>query len=403
MLNSGDTSWIITATALVLLMTMPGLALFYAGLVRSKNVLSVLMHCASICCLASIVWLAVGYSLAFSGEGAYIGDLSKAFLSGVTRDALSGSIPESLFFTFQMTFAIITPALIVGAFVERIKFGAVLLITTLWLLLVYAPICHWVWGGGWLSQMGVYDFAGGIVVHITAGVSALVIAKMLGARTGYPDQVQPPHAPWMVMVGASLLWVGWFGFNAGSALSAGSDASMALLVTHISAATASLVWLVIEWLRFGKPSLVGLVTGTIAGLATITPASGFVGPMGGFICGLAGGIVCYYFVDLVKVKLKIDDSLDVFAVHGIGGATGTLLVAILILPTFAGVGLSDGVTVLSQISIQLTGIISTVIWTVIATVVIVLITQRITGLRVESDDEVEGLDYRAHGETGYKL
>jgi Amt family ammonium transporter len=302
-----------------------------------------------------------------------------------------------------MTFAVITPALIVGAYVERIKFGAVLMITSLWLVLVYAPVCHWVWGGGWLSELGVYDFAGGIVVHVTAGVSALVIAKMLGNRSGYPDQIQPPHAPWMVMVGASMLWVGWFGFNAGSALTAGTDASMALLVTHISAATASLVWLIIEWLRFGKPSLVGLVTGTIAGLATVTPASGFIGPMGGFICGLAGGIVCYYCVDLVKVKFNLDDSLDVFAVHGVGGATGTLLVAILILPIFAGVGLGEGVSVFNQIVVQATGIISTVIWTVLATTAIVLITKKVTGLRVDDEDEIEGLDYKAHGETGYKL
>jgi Amt family ammonium transporter len=382
---------------------MPGLALFYAGLVRSKNILSVLMHCAAICCLASVIWLAIGYSLAFSGDGAYIGDLSKVFLSDVTRDSVSGTIPESLFFSFQMTFAVITPALIVGAYVERIKFGAVLMITSLWLVLVYAPVCHWVWGGGWLSELGVYDFAGGIVVHVTAGVSALVIAKMLGNRSGYPDQIQPPHAPWMVMVGASMLWVGWFGFNAGSALTAGTDASMALLVTHISAATASLVWLIIEWLRFGKPSLVGLVTGTIAGLATVTPASGFIGPMGGFICGLAGGIVCYYCVDLVKVKFNLDDSLDVFAVHGVGGATGTLLVAILILPIFAGVGLGEGVSVFNQIVVQATGIISTVIWTVLATTAIVLITKKVTGLRVDDEDEIEGLDYKAHGETGYKL
>ena len=403
MINSGDTSWILTATALVLFMTMPGLALFYAGLVRSKNILSVLMHCAAICCLASVIWLAIGYSLAFSGDGAYIGDLSKVFLSDVTRDSVSGTIPESLFFSFQMTFAVITPALIVGAYVERIKFGAVLMITSLWLVLVYAPVCHWVWGGGWLSELGVYDFAGGIVVHVTAGVSALVIAKMLGNRSGYPDQIQPPHAPWMVMVGASMLWVGWFGFNAGSALTAGTDASMALLVTHISAATASLVWLIIEWLRFGKPRLVGLVTGTIAGLATVTPASGFIGPMGGFICGLAGGIVCYYCVDLVKVKFNLDDSLDVFAVHGVGGATGTLLVAILILPIFAGVGLGEGVSVFNQIVVQATGIISTVIWTVLATTAIVLITKKVTGLRVDDEDEIEGLDYKAHGETGYKL
>ena len=313
-MNAADTAWILTSTGLVLLMTLPGLALFYGGLVQSRNLLSVLMHCIAVACLASVLWFAVGYSLAFTTGNSWIGDLSRFFLAGIDRETLSGTLPESLFAMFQMTFAIITPALMIGAFVERIRFGAVMLISALWLLIVYVPVVHWVWGGGWLAQMGVIDFAGGIVVHITAGVSALVIAVMLGKRTGFPDRISPPHAPWMVMIGASLLWVGWFGFNAGSAVAADQNAAMAMLVTHLSAATASIVWLVIEKIRFGKPSLVGLVTGTIAGLATITPASGTVGPLGGVILGLAGGIICYYAVDLIKIRMKIDDSLDVLAV-----------------------------------------------------------------------------------------
>ena len=313
-----------------------------------------------------------------------------------------GSIPESVFFSFQMTFAVITPALIVGAYVERIKFGAVLLFSSLWLLLVYVPVCHWVWGGGWLADMGILDFAGGIVVHVTAGASALVIAIALGNRSGFPNQISPPHAPWMVMVGAAMLWVGWFGFNAGSALSAGSDAGMALLVTHLSAATASLVWLTIEWIRFGKPSLIGLVTGTIAGLATVTPASGFIGPVGGLVCGLVGGGVCYYCVDLIKGRFNIDDSLDVFAVHGIGGATGTILVAFLALESMSGVGLGD-VSAMSQLKTQIIGIGAVLVWSVIITLAIIYITRKLVGLRVELEDEMEGLDYKAHGETGYNL
>jgi len=402
MFDSGDTAWILTSTALVLVMTMPGLALFYGGLVRSRNILSVLMHCSAICCLSSVLWFALGYSLAFTEGNAILGDFSNVFLLDMARDAAIGTIPESVFFGFQMTFAVITPALIVGAYVERIKFGAVLMFTSLWLLLVYVPVCHWVWGGGWLADMGILDFAGGIVVHVTAGVSALVIAIMLGNRSKFPDQISPPHAPWMVMVGAAMLWVGWFGFNAGSALSAGSDAGMALLVTHLSAATASLVWLTIEWIRFGKPSLIGLVTGTIAGLATITPASGFIGPIGGLICGLVGGVVCYYCVDLIKVRFNIDDSLDVFAVHGVGGATGTILVAFLATESMSGVGL-DGISVSGQLVTQIIGVASVLVWSVIATIGIIYITRKLVGLRVELEDEVEGLDYKAHGETGYNL
>ncbi len=405
MIDSGNTAWVLTATALVLFMTMPGLALFYGGLVRSRNILSVLMHCSAICCGASVLWFVCAYSLAFADGSGLVGGLGKAFLSGVERDAVfpGTTIPETVFFSFQMTFAIITPALIVGAYVERIKFGAVLLFSALWLLVVYSPVAHWVWGGGWLSELGVKDFAGGIVVHVTAGVSALVVAAVLGSRSGFPEQNEPPHAPWMVMVGAAMLWVGWFGFNAGSALAAGADAGMALLVTHLSAATASLVWLVIEWARFGKPSLVGLVTGTIAGLATVTPASGFIGPIGGVVLGLAGGIICYLAVDVVKRTFHIDDSLDVLAVHGVGGATGTLLTAILILPVLGGIGLDEGVGVGDQLVAQLIGIAATLVWSAVATFVLIKITQLLVGLRVNEEEEVEGLDYTAHGETGYKL
>lgn len=401
MIDSGDTGWILTSTALVLFMTLPGLALFYGGLVQAKNILSVLMHCMVIACLVSVLWVTVGYTLAFGEGSAWIGGLGKLFLNGVERDSVAGGkIPETLFIMFQMTFAIITPALIVGAYVERIKFSAVLLFSGLWLLIVYAPVTHWVWGGGWLSEMGVLDFAGGIVVHVTAGVSALVIAWQLGARDGFPERSKPPHAPWMVMVGACMLWVGWFGFNAGSALSAGADAAMAMLVTHLSAAVASLVWMVIEWVRFGKPSLVGFVTGTIAGLATITPAAGFVGPVGGIALGLAGGIVCYIAVDVVKRGMKIDDSLDVLAVHGIGGATGTLLAALFAAESFGGSGLGE-TSISAQFIVQLTGVVVVAIFSAVVTLLICYVLKATTGLRVSDDDSVEGLDFTAHGEKAY--
>ncbi len=405
MINGADTAWILTSTALVLFMTLPGLALFYAGLVQSRNILSVLMHCMAIACGASLLWFVGAYSLAFADGTPFFGGLGKAFLFGVAREAAfpGTAIPETVFIMFQMTFAIITPALIVGAYVERIKFSAVLVISGLWLLIVYSPVVHWVWGGGWLAAMGVMDFAGGIVVHVSAGTSALVIAWMLGGRRGFPENIHPPHAPWMVMVGASMLWVGWFGFNAGSALAAGADAGMAMLVTHLSAATASLVWLAIEWKRFGKPSVVGIVTGTIAGLATITPASGFVGPVGGVILGLAGGILCYYAVDIVKRKYLIDDSLDVMAVHGVGGATGTILTALFALSVFGGVGLAEGRSFGGQLVVQLTGIVAVLAWSLAATFVIVKITQALVGLRISEDDEVQGLDLTAHGEAGYNL
>jgi Amt family ammonium transporter len=405
MLNAGDTAWLLTATALVLFMTLPALALFYAGLVRASNVLSVLMHCFAIACLASVLWLVCAYSLAFAPGTPWIGSLSKAFLSGVGRQSLAPgtNIPETVFFMFQMTFAIITPALIVGAFVERMKFESVLLFSGLWLLVVYAPVAHWVWGGGWLNAMGVMDFAGGLVVHLTAGASAVVLAVVLGARAGFPGELKPPHAPWMTMAGASMLWVGWFGFNAGSALSAGADAGMAMTVTHISAATASLVWVAIEWGKFGKPSLVGMVTGTIAGLATITPASGFVGPAAALVIGLIGGTGCYFVVGIVKQRFKVDDALDVFAVHGVGGAMGVLLTAIFVVAALGGVGLPEERTVAQQLGIQLLGIVATLVWSVVASYAIVMGVKATTGLRVGKEDEEKGLDQTAHGESGYNI
>ena len=400
MIDTGNTAWIITATALVLFMTLPGLALFYGGLVRKKNVLSVLMQCISVACLASVLWLVIGYSLAFGDGNQWIGDTSKMFLSGVGRDTLSGDIPETVFFAFQMTFAVITPALIVGAYVERIKFSAVLLFSGLWLLIVYAPVTHWIWAGnGWLFQAGLLDFAGGLVVHLTAGSSALVLAAMLGPRSTFPLQVDPPHNPAMVMIGASMLWVGWFGFNAGSALAADGNAGMAMVVTHISAATASLVWMLMDWSRFGKPTLIGLVTGTIAGLASITPASGSVGPIGALIIGASAGIICYLFVNIVKNNLKIDDSLDVFAVHGVGGLLGIILVAFLVDANIGGAGYADGINAISQLVIQLKGTLAVLILSVVATIVITYVVKLTVGLRVDDSSEVEGLDISSHGET----
>jgi len=324
-INTGDTAWMLTASALVLFMLLPGLSLFYGGLVRSKNVLSILMQCFSIACAMSLLWFVVGYSLAFSGEGALIGNLDKAFLNGVTFDSVSGTIPESVFVVFQMTFIMITPALFVGGFAERMNFGPMLVFSILWSLVVYIPVCHWVWGGGWLGQMGLLDFAGGTVVHITAGVSAIVAAVVLGNRNGFPEKAMPPHSLALTVAGAGMLWFGWFGFNGGSQLAADGGAGMAMLVTHLSAAAGSLAWMTIEWIRFGKPSVLGIVTGMVAGLGTITPASGFVGPLGGVIIGLSGGTICYFATQLIKSKLKIDDSLDVFPVHGVGGALGTIL------------------------------------------------------------------------------
>ena len=402
-MDSGNTAWILTSTALVLFMTMPGLALFYGGLVRSQNILSVLMQCFAIACLASFAWLFMAYSIAFSEGSPYFGDLSQMFLMNMARDSLSGDIPESAFFMFQMTFAIITPALIVGAYPERIKFSFVIAFSFLWILFVYAPVTHWIWGGGWLAEMGVLDFAGGLVVHLTAGTTALILAFLLGPREGFPNQIKPPHNPGLTMMGACMLWVGWFGFNGGSALAANQDAGMAILVTHISASVASLVWMFIEWIKFGKPSLVGIVTGSIAGLASITPASGFVGPIGAVIIGLVSGYLCYVAVGFVKNALKIDDSLDVFAVHGLGGTLGILLLPFLIGPNLGGVGLSEGQTVMSFFNTQLTGTISVLIFTAIMTVIIALILRSFFGLRVDDDQIEEGLDLSSHGQSGYKL
>jgi Amt family ammonium transporter len=410
-LSDGNTAWIITATALVLFMTMPGLALFYGGLVRSKNVLSVLMHCFAITCVSSLLWLVLAYSIAFGGDGTWWGGLSKSFLSGVGVDTLFGDIPESVFFMFQMTFAIITPGLIVGAYVERIKFSAVVIFSGLWLIVVYAPSAHWIWGGGLLSNLewaglkgyATMDFAGGLVVHANAGVAALLIAKVLGPRRGFPNELRPPHNPGMVMIGAAMLWVGWFGFNAGSALAADGSAGMAMTVTHISAATACLVWITIEWIKFGKPSLVGIATGAIAGLATITPGSGFVGPAGALVYGFLAGIICFFAINLVKQAWKIDDSLDVFAVHGVGGILGILLTGIFADASFGGVGLPEGVTIGTAFLGQLIAVAVTIVWAAIAGYIIIKITQAIVGLRVDEDDESEGLDLTEHGERGYDL
>ena len=399
--SAGDTAWVLSATALVLFMTLPGLALFYAGLARAKNTLSVMMHCVGVACLISVLWLAVGYSLAFDGMGALIGGLSKAFLRTVTRDSATGAIPESAFFMFQATFAVITPALIIGAYVERIRFAAVLAFSGLWLLLVYAPVAHWIWGGGWLSQRHVMDFAGGLVVHATAGVSALVAALMIGPRDGFPRELHPPHNPGMTMIGAGMLWVGWYGFNGGSALAANGDAAMALLVTHISASTAGLVWALLERLRFGRSSMVGMVTGVVAGLATITPASGFVGPLGGLALGASGSLVCFCAVDLVKHHLKIDDSLDVFAVHGVGGILGSLLVAVLASRVFGGVGYAPHVDMAGQARVQLLGVGAVVAWSAIGSVIILWVVKRLIGLRASDGHIEDGLDLSQHGERTY--
>jgi Amt family ammonium transporter len=410
-LNGANTAWILTSTALVLFMTLPGLALFYGGLVHTKNVLSTLMHCFAIACLASVLWLAFVYSMAFGDGGsvnAFYGGFGKVFLAGVSADALWGDIPETVFFMFQMTFAVITPALIVGAFAERMKFAAVLWFSGLWLVVVYAPAAHWIWGGGMLSDggllgAGVRDFAGGIVVHVTAGTSALVAAVMVGKRHGFPAEITPPHSPVLTMMGAGMLWVGWFGFNAGSALTSDGAAGMAMTVTHVSAATASLVWMALEWLRYGKPSLVGIVTGMVAGLATITPASGFVGPFGGFVCGIAGGSICFFATPWVKHRLGIDDSLDVFAVHGAGGMTGTLLTAILAAPALGGMGLAEGASIGTQFLVQAAGILIVAAWSIALSFILLKAIDMTIGLRVSREAETEGLDITTHGERGYSL
>ena len=405
-LDGANTSWILTSTALVLFMTLPGLALFYGGLVRTKNILSVLMQCFAIAGIVSILWLVAGYSIAFADGNAYFGDLSKFMLAGVTEGSLSGDIPESLFALFQMTFAIITPALIVGGFAERMKFSAVLLFSAIWLIVVYAPITHWVWGGGWLGEMGLLDFAGGTVVHITAGVAALVAAIVIGPRNGFPSKPMPPHNMTMTITGAAMLWVGWFGFNGGSALAANGDAAMAMLVTHISAAAGAMTWMFYEWIKYGKPTALGAVTGMVAGLGTITPASGFVGPAGGLVIGIVAGIVCFNAVILIKQKWKIDDSLDVFPVHGVGGIIGTLMAAVFAsseLGIFSGQGLAEGMTIVSQLEVQAIGVVATFVYTAVATYIILKVVDMITGLRVSAGEEQQGLDLISHDEKGYDL
>jgi Amt family ammonium transporter len=405
--DSGNTAWMLTATALVLFMTLPGLSLFYGGLVRTKNVLSVLMQCFAIACMASILWLLLLYSLSFGEGNLWLGDLSKALFKGIGKDTVSGGIPESLFGIFQMTFAIITPALIVGAFAERMKFSSVMIFSALWLLFVYAPVCHWVWGGGWLQEKGLLDFAGGTVVHITAGVAALVCALVIGNREGFPSTAMPPHNMTMTVTGAGMLWVGWFGFNAGSAVAASGDAAMAMLVTHISAAAGSLAWMTMEWSKFGKPSVLGIVTGMVAGLGTITPASGFVGPMGALVIGLSAGIICFYATQFIKRKLIIDDSLDVFPVHGVGGILGTMLAGVFSstsLGVFSGFGFADGIDGMGQqLGVQAIGVVATIAYTAVITFILLKLTGWITaGIRVSKDEETQGLDLVLHEESGYK-
>jgi Amt family ammonium transporter len=404
--DSGDTAWMLTSTALVLFMTLPGLALFYSGLVRNRNVLSVMMQCFAIACAASVLWVIAGYTLAF-GDGAMLGGLTggmgKAFLAGVGADSVTGTIPESVFVMFQMTFAIITPALIVGAFAERIRFSSMLMFCMLWLLLVYVPVAHWVWGGGWLAERGFMDFAGGAVVHLNAGVAALVAALVMGNRKGFPATPMPPHNLPITVAGACMLWVGWFGFNAGSAIASDGAAGMAMLVTHLGAACGSLAWMTAEWIKFGKPSVLGIVTGMVAGLGTITPASGFVGPGGAIVIGLAAGFVCFAATQAVKRKFKIDDSLDVFPVHGVGGMLGLLLTAVFVSSRFGGMGLPEGVSISQQLVVQVTGLVATLVWCGVMTFILLKVVNAIVPLRVTEEQETEGLDLVLHEERGYDI
>ncbi len=401
--NPANTAWVLTSSALVLFMTLPGLSLFYGGLVRSKNVLSVLMQCFAITCLVSLLWLAGVYSFVFADGGTwqpFLGGGSKSFLPDLGVATLTGDIPESVFFMFQMTFAIITPALIVGGFAERMKFSAMLWFSGLWLILVYMPICHWIWGGGWLAALGAKDFAGGIVIHVNAGVAALVAAIVLGRRRGFPTVAMPPHNMTMVVTGAGMLWFGWFGFNGGSALKADGSAGMAIIVTHVAAAAGALTWMIIEWVRFGKPSVLGIVTGMVAGLGTITPASGYVGPLGGLVIGIIAGIVCFYATHYVKRTLKIDDSLDVFPVHGVGGCIGSLLTGVFAAEGLGGLGL-HGVSMVDQIGVQALAVLVTAVWSGLFSYLLLKLIDHLIGLRVSEDEEVQGLDIALHEETGY--
>jgi ammonium transporter, Amt family len=403
-MNAGDTAWLLTATALVLFMTLPGLALFYAGLVRGKNALSILSQCFAITCLVSILWFALAYSLSFGDGGgaqAFIGSLDKALLAGVARDALTGTIPETVFSMFQLTFAIITPALVIGGFAERMRFSAVLWFAVFWLLFVYVPIAHWVWGGGWLAQRGVMDFAGGIVVHVNAGVAALVCALVLGPRRGFPTTPMAPHSLPLCVAGAGMLWVGWFGFNAGSALAANGSAGMAMLVTHLGASAGALAWMATEWWRYGRPSILGIVTGMVAGLGTITPASGFVGPGGAIVIGAIAGFLCFFATSFLKRKLHIDDSLDVSPVHGVGGVIGTLLTGVFAAVPLGGAGFALDHSMGEQIVVQILGILAAVVWCGGMTWVILKLVGAMVGLRVPEDQETQGLDLTTHGERGY--
>lgn len=402
-INQANTAWVLTSTALVLFMTIPGLSLFYGGLVRSKNVLSILMQCFAITCLVSILWLAGVYSFVFADGGNWqnlLGGGGKIFLPAMGTQNLTGDIPEIVFFMFQMTFAIITPALIVGAFAERMKFSAMLWFSALWLIVVYMPVCHWIWGNGWLAALGAKDFAGGIVIHVNAGVASLVAALVLGNRRGFPSVAMPPHNMTMVVTGAGMLWFGWFGFNGGSALKADGSAGMAIAVTHIAAAAGALTWMGIEWKRFGKPSVLGIVTGMVAGLGTITPASGFVGPIGGLVIGIVAGVVCFYATQYIKRGLKIDDSLDVFPVHGVGGCVGSILTGVFAAESFGGLGL-NGVTILDQVGVQALAVLVTAAWSALFSYLLLKAIDKVIGLRVSEDEEVEGLDIALHEETGY--
>ena len=403
-LDSGDTAWMLTSTALVLFMTIPGLSLFYAGMVRVKNVLSVMMQCFTVCCLMTVLWALYVYSLAFGDGSAYMGDLSRAFMAGIEVDTLSGTIPESVFFMFQLTFAVITPALIVGGFAERMKFSAMLWFMAIWVSVVYAPIAHWVWSeSGWLYQLGVLDFAGGIVVHINAGIAALVAAIVLGKRRGYPQSPMRPNNLVLTMVGAGMLWVGWFGFNAGSGLAANGVSGMAMVVTQISTAAAALTWMFLEWRSHGKPSALGLVSGAVAGLGAITPASGFVGPMGAFVIGITSGSACYFAVVRVKTALGFDDSLDVFGVHGVGGTIGVLLAGVFVADRFGGAGLAEGMSMASQVGTQVIGIAATIVYCGVVSFIILKVLDNVIGLRVSEQEEQEGLDIVCHDEKGYNL
>jgi Amt family ammonium transporter len=403
-LSGADTAWILTATALVLFMTLPGLALFYSGLVRGKNSLSILVQCFAITCVTTLLWVAVGYSLVFSDGGGmqgFIGGFEKAFLAGVGRDSLVGSIPESLFLMFQMTFAIITPALVIGGYAERVRFSVVLWFSALWMLLVYVPVAHWVWGGGWLARLGVMDFAGGIVVHVNAGMAALVCAMMIGRRRGFPEVPMPPHSLPLAACGAGMLWVGWFGFNGGSALASNGSAAMAVLVTHLGAAAGALAWLVVEWWRYGKPSMLGVITGMVAGLGTITPASGFVGPAGAIVIGLAAGTVCFYANQLLKRVLHLDDSLDVSPVHGVGGVVGTLLTGVFAAVSLGGTGFTVQQSMGAQVGVQALGVGVTILWCGLVTWGLLKLLDVTLGLRVSEEAERQGLDLAEHGERGY--